>query len=393
MPDAARDRLTDETVEILRRLIAFDTVSRNPNLPLIDWVEERLAALGIACHRIPDETGAKANLLASIGPADVPGYVLSGHTDVVPVDGQDWATDPFEAVVRDGRVWGRGACDMKGFVACMIAMAPAMIAAPLKRPIHLAFSHDEEVGCVGVRSMLREIAEWEHRPLGCFVGEPTSMEVVIGHKAKRTIRVTVRGTTAHSSLAPTAVNAVHYAARLIAHIADLADRFRETGTRDDLYDIPFTTPHVGSVHGGDVVNIVPDRCSFLYEVRAIGADDPDAVTAAIEAHARTALEPAMKAVAPDAGFDFEPVSEIDGLDTEPEAEVVALAKSFAGKNAHSKVAYGTEAGFFRTMAGIPSVVVGPGSIGQAHKADEFVDIAELARANAFIARLIEHCCR
>ncbi|MDT8343489.1 MAG: acetylornithine deacetylase [Thermohalobaculum sp.] len=385
------DPLTAETVAILRHLIGFDTVSRKSNLPLIDWVEARLAAAGVACHRIPDATGQKANLIATLGPADRPGYVLSGHTDVVPVDGQPWTHDPFAARVHDGRVCGRGACDMKGFLACMLAMVPAMQAAPLTRPIHLAFSHDEEVGCIGVRTLLREMAGWPARPLGCFVGEPTQMEVVIGHKAKRTIRVTARGTTAHSSLAPTAVNAIHAAARLIAHIADLADRFRTSGARDALYDIPFTTPHVGAVEGGEVVNIVPDRCSFLYEVRAIGADDPDAITAAIEAHARTVLEPAMQAAAPEAGFDFAPVSQIDGLDTAPEAGVVALAKSFAGKNAHSKVAYGTEAGFFHSITHVPAVVCGPGSIAQAHKADEFIEIAELARCNAFIARLIAHC--
>jgi acetylornithine deacetylase len=235
------------------------------------------------------------------------------------------------------------------------------------------------------------MADWEPRPLGCFVGEPTEMGVVIGHKAKRTIRVSVRGTTAHSSLAPTAVNAVSFAARLITHIADLAREFERSGARDPLYDIPFTTPHVGTVSGGDVVNIVPDRCTFLFEVRAVGADDPDAVVARIRAHAREVLEPEMRSVSPGTGFAFEEVSAIDGLDTAPEAEITRLAKRLAGRNAHSKVAFGTEAGFFTTIAGIPSVVIGPGSIAQAHRADEFVEIAELTRCLAFIDRLIAHC--
>ncbi|MEM6678873.1 MAG: acetylornithine deacetylase [Pseudomonadota bacterium] len=385
------DRLTDRAIEILTTLISFDTVSRNSNVPLIDWVEGYLAEHGIAAHRVLDEGGRKANLVATVGPADVPGYVLSGHTDVVPVDGQPWSSDPFTARISEGRLYGRGACDMKGFLACVLASLPAMQAAPLARPLHLAFSHDEEVGCVGVRSLLREMADWQPRPLGCFVGEPTEQAVVIGHKAKRTVRVTVRGTTAHSSLAPTAVNAITYAARLITHIADRAAAFAREGARDPLYDIPFSTPHVGTMHGGEVVNIVPDHCEFLFEIRAIGADDPDAIVTEIEAYAREALEPEMQAVAANAGIDFEVVTGIEGLDTPPEAEIVALAKRLAGRNAHSKVAYGTEAGFFTSMAGIPSVVVGPGSIAQAHRADEWVAISELTGCLGFLDALIAHC--
>lgn len=392
--DPARAGLDDRTraaVEVLTALIGFDSTSRNSNLPILGWIEERLAAEHVAARRIPDETGDKANLIATVGPAEAAGYVLSGHTDVVPVDGQRWSSDPFVAEVRDGRVFGRGATDMKGFLACMIASVPAMRAAGLKRPIHLAFSHDEEVGCVGVRSMLRDMAGWPVRPLGCVVGEPTRMGVVVGHKAKRSVRVSVRGTTGHSSLAPRFVNAVFYASRLVAHLQEIAAEFETSGARDPAYDVAFTTPHVGRMAGGEIVNIVPDACTFDMEVRAIGHDDPDAVVERVRAHAREVLEPEMRARAPEAGIDFEALSEVDGLDTDPAADIVTLAKACAGANDHAKVAFATEGGFFASIAGVPSVVCGPGDIAQAHQPDEFVEIAELTRCLAFIDRLIARC--
>ncbi|MEM7497156.1 MAG: acetylornithine deacetylase [Pseudomonadota bacterium] len=389
--DTASSDRTERAVAILSALIGFDTVSSKSNLALIEWVEQYLTEHGVAHERVPDETGEKANLIATIGPRDVPGYVLSGHTDVVPVEGQPWTGDPFVARIMDGRVYGRGACDMKGYLAAVLAMVPEMVAAPLARPLHIVFSYDEEVGCIGVRGALKEMADWPVRPLGCFVGEPTSSAVIVGHKAKRSFRVLARGTTAHSSLAPSAVNAVTYAARLISHIGEMAAEFERSGARDDLYDVPFTTPHVGAVHGGDVVNIVPDRCEFVFEVRAIGTDDPDAVVERVQAFARDVLEPEMRSRAPGAGFEFSLMSAIDGLDTAPEAEIVALAKRLAGKNSHAKVAYGTEAGFFVSIAGIPTVVIGPGSIDQAHKADEWVEISELTNCTALLAGLIEEC--
>ncbi|MEO1723264.1 MAG: acetylornithine deacetylase [Pseudomonadota bacterium] len=382
---------TERAVEILTSLIGFDTVSSKSNLALIDWVERYLAEHGVESQRVADATEEKANLIATIGPSDAPGYVLSGHTDVVPVIGQPWTGDPFTARIKDGRVYGRGACDMKGYLACVLAMVPEMLAAPLARPLHILFSYDEEVGCIGVRTALERVAAWPVRPLGCFVGEPTSSAVIVGHKAKRSYRAVARGTTAHSSLAPSAVNAVSYAARLISHIGEMAAEFERSGARDDLYDVPFTTPHVGAVHGGDVVNIVPDRCEFVFEVRAIAADDPDAVIERIIAHAREVLEPEMRSRAPGAGFDFELMSAIDGLDTAPEHALVALAKRLAGKNAHAKVAYGTEAGFFGSIAEIPAVVIGPGSIDQAHKADEWVAISELTNCTDLLAGLIDEC--
>ncbi|WP_029029384.1 acetylornithine deacetylase [Salinarimonas rosea] len=384
---------TEAIVAHLRDLVAFDTTSRNSNLPLIDHVEAYLGPLGFTCERVFDETGTKANLWATIGPADVPGYVLSGHTDVVPVDGQDWDTDPFVLTEKDGRLHGRGACDMKGFLAACLAAAPTMAQARLERPIHLAFSYDEEVGCVGARGLVARLADKRVRPLACFVGEPTTMGVVIGHKGKRSVSVTVRGHTVHSSLAPHGVNAVEFAALLVAKIRAVADRFAAEGARDALYDVPYSTAHVGVLRGGTALNIVSDRAEILFEVRAIGADDPDAVLAEIEAYAREALEPRMTAVRDGTGFSFTTYAGFPGLDTAPEAEVVTLAKRLAGRNEHSKVAYGTEAGLFSQIGGIPTVVIGPGDIAQAHQANEWVAASELAACGRFLGEVVKEASR
>jgi acetylornithine deacetylase len=379
----------EKTTEILEALVGFDTTSRNSNLPVIAWIEAYLEGLGIAYERIPDPTGgAKANLWATVGAGQTPGYILSGHTDVVPVDGQAWVSDPFRLSARDGRLYGRGTADMKGFVACCLAAVPDMKA--LKRPIHLSFTYDEEVGCIGVRDIISYLEKAPVKPAGCFVGEPTGMGVVIGHKGKRSLRVTVRGRTCHSALAPHGVNAVEYAARLIARIREAADRLARDGARDPLYDVAYTTAHTGWVHGGTALNIVPDECAFAFEFRSIAADDPDAMVAEVAAYAKDVLEPEMKAVAPEAGFTFELMSGFPGLDTPPASELIGLTKDLAGHATHAKVAFGTEAGRF-SAAGIPSVVIGPGFIDQAHKADEFIAVSELAACGTFIDRLIAHC--
>jgi len=377
--------------DILATLVAFDTTSHRTNLPLIDWVEGYLESHGVASARVPDETGEKANLIATIGPEGVPGIVLSGHVDVVPVAGQDWATDPFVATVVDDRIYGRGTTDMKGFCACILAAVPRMVAAPLAMPVHIVLSHDEEIGCIGVRGALRQIAEWPVRPRACIVGEPTGMQVVIGHKSKRSVRVTVRGRTGHSSLAPGFVNAVEYAARLTVFISDIGRDFAGSGAVDPLYDVGHSTAHVGMLRGGTQLNIVPDEAVFDFEFRTIGEDDADALVERVIAFARKTLEPAMQAVHADTGIDFETLSSVDGLDTAPEEDVVAFAKSLANRNDHAKVAFGTEGGLFRTMAGIPTVVVGPGDIGRAHKADEYIERAELAAGGAFVERLVDRC--
>ncbi len=378
--------------DILTALVGFDTVSRNSNLELIAWVEQYLDKLGVTHERIYDETGSKSNLWAVIGPRDVPGYVLSGHTDVVPVDDQNWTDSPFRLTERDGKLYGRGSTDMKGYVACCLAAVPDMLKAPLKKPLHLAFSYDEEVGCWGVRRMIPKIVEGVGKPIACFVGEPTSMDVVIGHKGKRSFKVTVRGRTCHSSLAPLGVNAVEYAARVIAKIRDISDRMARSGTRDELYDVPFTTGHTGYLHGGTALNIVPDIATFEFEFRVLSSDKSSVLAQEVIDYARNVLEPEMKAVAPEAGFEFEDRSEFAGLDTAENAEVTLLAKQLSGRNSHSKVAYGTEGGLF-SQAGIPTVVIGPGSIDQAHKADEFIAISELEKCGTFLDRLIALCAR
>jgi acetylornithine deacetylase len=265
-----------------------------------------------------------------------------------------------------------------------------MVARPLARPIHLAFSYDEEIGCVGVRGLIRRLERMAMKPIGCFVGEPTGMSVVVGHKAKRSFTVTVQGRTCHSSLAPAGVNAVEYAARLIVKIRDINDRLARDGARDPLYDVPFTTAHTGTVHGGTALNIVPDACVFEFEFRSIAADDLDVLVDEVKAYARDVLEPQMKAVAPQSAIVFEIKSGFPGLEAAPESGLVRLAKGFAGSDGHAKVAYGTEGGLF-DAAGIPTVVVGPGSIDQAHKADEFIAVAELEKCGAFLDRLLAHC--
>ncbi len=379
-----------QSQQILADLIGFDTVSSNSNLALVAWVEDYLNRHGVSSRRIPDETGEKASLIATVGPADVPGYVLSGHTDVVPVEGQDWTSDPFEARVDDGRLYGRGSCDMKGYLACVLAAVPAMVAVPLSRPIHIAFSYDEEVGCTGVRPMLHEMADWPVRPAGCFVGEPTNMQVITGHKHKISKRVVVRGRTGHSSLAPQAVNAAEFAARLVVFVSDIGRRLASAGARDGLYDLPHTTAHVGRMTGGTQLNIVPHHAEFDFEFRAVAEDDPEALVGEVMAEARR-LETEMQAVDPSTGIEFLPYSHIVGLDTEPEADITVLAKKLAGRNDHAKVAYTTEGGLFADIAGIPTVVCGPGSIEQAHKADEFIELVELEKCDRFLSSLIAHC--
>lgn len=382
-----------ETRAILETLVGFDTVSAKSNLQLVDYVERYLEILGVHSTRVPDETGVKANLFATIGPANVPGYILSGHTDVVPVDNQHWSSDPFTLTEREGRLYGRGSADMKGFAACVLAKVPAMIAAGLQRPIHIALSHDEEIGCVGVRSMIDVMKGWDVRPAGCIVGEPTGMEVVVAHKGKRSLRAEIIGRTAHSSLAPFACNAVEYAARLIVFICSIGERLKNEETHDDLFDVSYSTAHTGVIHGGSQLNIVPDSCNFDFEFRTLPGTDPDKLVDEVAAYAREVLLPQMRAVAPEADIIFHPISGFPGLDTPVDAPIVTLAGSWAERNGCSKVAYGTEGGLFAEHLGVPTIVCGPGHIVDAHKADEFIDLSELARCEAFIDHVIDHCCR
>jgi len=339
-----------------------------------------------------NEDGTKANLYATVGPADRPGIMLSGHTDVVPVDGQEWTADPFAVVERGGRLYGRGTADMKSFIAVVLAHVPQMVASNLRIPLNFAFSYDEEIGCIGVRRLIEAISHMPVRPAMCIVGEPTDMKVVIAHKGKVSIRVRVRGFEAHSSLTPRGVNAIAYAAELIVHLNRMAARIAENGPFDDGYDVPYTTVHTGVISGGTQINIVPKDCSFEFEFRYLPEDDPQALLREVTEYARSELEPRMRAVQPDTGFTFEERSAIPGLDIRDDEEVVRLAKALTGQNDHSKVAFGTEAGLFHLHAGIPTVICGPGSIDQAHKPDEWIGLDQVARCDAFVRRLIDHVC-
>lgn len=379
------------TVDILRRLVGFDTTSRNSNLELIDWVEDYLTGFGARCERVPNEAGDKASLWVSFGPEDKPGWVLSGHTDTVPVDGQIWTSDPHSLRESDGRLYGRGSCDMKGFVACCLAMVPDIVAAPLSVPIHMAFSYDEEIGCLGVRPLLHRLATRQPRPFACIVGEPTMMRVAIGHKSKRAFRVSFTGTPGHSSRAPEFVNAVEYAARLVVRVQEIGRRLARDG-HDPLYeDIPHSTAHVGLIQGGEAVNIVPEACIIDLEFRTIAADDPDLLEAELRALAYETLLPEMQATDPWAAIRFEMLSDTPGVDIAPDAELTRMVQHLSRQNSVIKVAYGTEGGLFQQVAGIPAVVCGPGSIAMAHKPDEYIALDQLAACEDLLSRLIAQC--
>ena len=375
------------SMDMLRRLVAMDTTSRNSNLSLINFVRDHLDRFGIASELVPDATGKKANLYATIGPADMPGICLSGHTDVVPIDGQDWSTDPWTITEKDGLLHGRGTCDMKGFVAVALTWVEEFARGNLRTPAHLLLSYDEEVGCLGVRGALEKLKQMPVRPKGCIIGEPTEMRVTTAHKGKKSLRCRVHGHECHSSLAPKGVNAVEYAAEIIAYLKSMGRRFAADGPFNHEYDVPWTTVHTGVVQGGTALNIVPKDCRFDFEFRYLPGVDPEALYADVRAFAERKLLPEMKAVTPDAGFSWEELSAFPGLDTSDEAEITILAKALAQANATVKVAFGTEAGLIQ-QAGMPAVVCGPGSIDQAHKPNEFVALSQLALCEAFMDRLL-----
>lgn len=371
----------------LTTLIGFDTTSHRSNMALIDCVRDYLAGYGVVSQLFFNTDKTKANLYATIGPTDKGGYALSGHTDVVPVTGQAWQYDPWRATHENGRIRGRGACDMKGFIATALAQVPQMVNADLRRPIHLCLSYDEEIGCVGVRSLLAFLSETKVKPVGCIVGEPTGMRIVVGHKGKLSMRCQVKGHACHSSLAPRGVNAVEAAARIVTFLSDMAGVKQREGPFDYGFDIPHTTIHTGVIRGGSALNIVPSECVFEFEFRHLPGDDPAAYLQEVASFALQQLQPAMQAEAPETGFEFEEQSRFPGLDQDPAAEIVALVKRLTGGREVGKVAFGTEGGAFDAI-GIPAVVCGPGDIDQAHKADEFVTLKQLGLCEQFMVRLL-----
>jgi acetylornithine deacetylase len=375
------------SVQILDRLIGFPTVSRDSNLALIEYAREFLAALGVETRLYMDSSGRKANLYASIGPSDRGGVLLSGHSDVVPVDGQQWASNPFRLQERGARLFARGAADMKGFLACALRAAERATARPLWLPLQLAFSYDEEVGCLGVRSLIDDMADWTHRPRFCIVGEPTQLRIAIGHKGKTALKATCHGRAAHSAAPAHGVNAIHMASELIDRIRRRQQAIETSGMRDPDYDVPYTTLHVGVIHGGNALNIVPARCEIELEIRNLPADDPAALVMALRGDA-DAVADSMRGDA-DTRIDLELIHDYPGLETPAHSEVVELAAALTGNRECIKVAFGSEGGLFSDRLGIPTVVCGPGSIDQAHKADEFVAIDQLQRCDAMLDALLD----
>lgn len=375
------------TLDLLDRLIGFDTQSFNSNLELVAFVRDQLAQSGVEARLVHDDTGTKANLWAVVGPSDVPGLVLSGHTDVVPVAGQAWTSDPFRARAAEGRIYGRGAADMKGFLACVLALVPELRRAELRRPAIVAFSYDEEVGCKGVPRLIETLLAELPRPEACLVGEPTMMRLVDGHKGKAGYRCTITGREAHSAFPALGANAVIAAARIIARVAEMGERFAEDGPFQAGFDPPHHTSGVGRIEGGSQLNIIPNRCAFEFEFRTLPGADPLGFVREVEEFARAAVLPGLRATAPEAAIRFEEVLAYPGMSPPPESDLTRLLRQLTGTARPSKVSFGTEGGCFDAR-GIPSLVCGPGDIRVAHKPDEWIAVEQLERCDGFLRQLV-----
>lgn len=376
---------TPRALELARTLVGFNTVSANSNLPLIHCIRDELARLGVPSRLSFNAERTKANLFATLGEGKPAGIILSGHTDTVPWDGQGWSVDPLGAVVKDGRLYGRGSADMKGFIATAVAHAQLFLESELPFAVHLAFSYEEEIGCFGVKELIADMRDAGIAPLACIVGEPTNMVPAIAHKGVYRYRCCVRGKEAHSSLTPKSVNAIEMAARVVGRIRDMAEGFEREEPRYEGFDVPFSTASVGQFHGGIADNVVPRDAEFRYEFRDLPTADARAMQAKVLDYARS-LEPGMQAVAPETGFRFETICEIPSFLGSAEDDVTRLAMRLAGEPRTTQVAFGTEAGLFKN-AGIRTVVCGPGSITQAHQPDEYVTLEQLLRCQSFMEGL------
>lgn len=376
------------STEMLARLVGFDTTSRNSNLELIGFVQSYLGAHGVASSLVHDETGQKANLWASIGPDVDGGVVLSGHTDVVPVDGQSWDSDPFILTDKgDGRLYGRGTCDMKAFSAVVLSMLPDFIAAPLKAPVHLALSYDEEVGCIGVHGLIDHIRAIGVKPRLAVIGEPTMMRVVDAHKSIRSYGVTITGHEAHSSNVHKGVSAVMVAAELIGKIAEIGEALRLDGDATARFDPPFSTSIANTISGGTAQNILARHCHFTFEIRGLPHNDLDTAFETFRAHAMEVVLPRMQKVAPGANIEIRRRAYSPPLKPAPGSDAETFVMALAERNAAEAVSYGTEAGIFQE-AGIPAIVCGPGDIAEAHQPNEYLDKAQIPLCEAFMRRLI-----
>ena len=379
------------SIEILKKLVSFDTTSFKSNLDLIKFIENYLNDLNIKSELIYDETKNKANLFTTIGPNLQGGIVLSGHTDVVPITKQNWTSDPFILTERDDKLFGRGSSDMKGFIAIVLSRVSAMVEKKLKKPIHLAFSYDEEIGCVGVHSLLDLIKKKSINPEFCIVGEPTSMEMVIGHKGKHAYDVKVDGLSCHSGQAPYGVNAINYASKLINYIEEINKEKSIKGPFDNEYEIPYSTLHTGLIKGGTILNIVPNLCQFEFEIRHLAEDDPLEIIQRIKQYTEELLIKEMHNISSTTNIEINEKINYPGLNISELISPVKQVKELLGKSSHKKVVFGTEGGLFKRELNLPTIICGPGSIDQAHKPDEFISIQQIEKGGTFIDKLINNC--
>ena len=378
-----------ETEKILAKLIAFPTVSHDSNLALIEYVQSYLGRYGIESQLTHNDEGTKTNLYAVIGPGETGGVMLSGHTDVVPVEGQNWAKAPFEMVLEDGKFYGRGTTDMKGFIASVLAMVPASVNRKLKHPIHLAFSYDEEIGCVGVRRMIDMLESATQKPSMCIIGEPTSLKVGIAHKGKTGVICRCHGMEAHSALAENGLNAIYLATEMISSIGTLQQQIKQNHEQDTGFTVPYSTLHVGTIHGGTALNIVPGLCEFKFEIRNLKSDDPNKILEKIKDIAKSIEQKYIRDF-PSVSIEIEIFNEYPALNTSTEEEVVRYIQALVQGNSSIKLDFGTEGGLFQNRLGVPTVVCGPGSMDQGHKPDEFIEQIELQRCDQFLSRLLDH---
>ena len=376
------------TAELLARLVSFDTTSRNSNLALIGFVRDYLDGHEVPYRISTDASGEKANIHAIVGPQTKGGIALSGHVDTVPVDGQAWTADPFTLRRADGRLYARGSADMKGFVSACLAAVPDFTARKLARPLHLFISYDEEVGCQGAQRLIQDLDASGLKPALCVVGEPSGMRPILAHKGKLNLRVRVRGLPGHSSEPSKGVNAIHAAGELIAHVAGEARRLASEGPFQDGFDPPHTTIHIGTVQGGTILNIIPERCEFIMEWRTIPGDDAMPHVARMKQFVAQTIEPAMHAVNRGTGFDYEVLTTMPGLSLDPDHPLTAIVKQLTGSNSTGKVSYGTEGGYYQND-GIPTIICGPGHIAQAHQPDEWIAQEQLDACDVFIRRLAD----
>jgi len=379
------------SIEILKKLVSFDTTSFKSNLDLIKFIENYLNDLNIKSELIYDETKNKANLFTTIGPNLQGGIVLSGHTDVVPITKQNWTSDPFILTERDNKLFGRGSSDMKGFIAIVLSRVSTMVEKKLKKPIHLAFSYDEEIGCVGVHSLLDLIKKKSINPEFCIVGEPTSMEMVIGHKGKHAYDVKVDGLSCHSGQAPYGVNAINYASKLINYIEEINKEKSIKGPFDNEYEIPYSTLHTGLIKGGTILNIVPNLCQFEFEIRHLAEDDPLEIIQRIKQYTEELLIKEMHNISSKTNIEINEKINYPGLNISESISPVKQVKELLGNSSHKKVIFGTEGGLFKRELNLPTIICGPGSIDQAHKPDEFISIQQIEKGGTFIDKLINNC--